>query len=159
MSQRAFFSALMSQRAFFSQVQPPLQFLHCCQPTSEFFVIKSTSDIVLLQIGRVLISDDKSAFWHCTRSMSYTNVARIRLFVVSDTLVGFPSHHLKHVDSPRWWGKSYHGQHIRQHSMLRNVEGIVCCFFSRLTLAVSSQFLKIFRMWFLVQFYHPSISL
>jgi hypothetical protein len=34
-----------------SQLHPPLQLLHCCQSTSEFLVIKSTSDIVLLQIG------------------------------------------------------------------------------------------------------------
>ncbi len=54
-------------------------------------MIKSTSDIMLLRIGRVLISDDKSAFWHCPHSMSNTNVARIRLFGVSDTLAGFPS--------------------------------------------------------------------
>jgi hypothetical protein len=85
-----------------SQRHPPLQLLHWCQSTSEFFVIKSTSDIVLLQIGRVLISDDKSAFWHCTHSMSNTNVVRIRLFGVSDALAGFPSHHLKQTESPHW---------------------------------------------------------
>jgi hypothetical protein len=63
-------------------------------------VIKSTSNIVVIQIGRVLISDDKSAFCHCVHSMTNTNVARIRLFGVSDALSGFPSYHLKHVESP-----------------------------------------------------------
>jgi hypothetical protein len=63
-------------------------------------VIKSTSDIVVLQIVRVLISDDKTAFWNCVRRMSNTNVSRIRLFGVSDALAGFPSYHLKHVESP-----------------------------------------------------------
>ena len=33
-------------------------------------MIRSTSDIVLLQDGRVLISDDNSVFCHCTRNMS-----------------------------------------------------------------------------------------
>ena len=83
-----------------SQLRPPLQLLHFCQSTSEFFVIKSTSDIVLLQIGRVLISDDKSAFGHCAQRMSNTNVARLLLFGASDALAGFPSHHLKHAESP-----------------------------------------------------------
>ncbi len=138
-----------------SQLQPPLHLQHCCQSTFEFCVIKSTSDIVLLQIGRVLISDDKSAFWHCVHRMSNTNVARIRLFGTSDALGGFPSHHLKHDESPYWWGKTYHGH----HSMLRSVNEIVCCCFLLLTLEVSNQFLQIFRMWFLERFYHGNISL
>ncbi len=88
----------------------PLQLMHCWQSTSKFFVIKSTSDIVVLQIGRALISDYKSVFWYCVRSMSNTNVARIRLIGASDARAGFPSYHLKHAESPHWWGKDYHGQ-------------------------------------------------
>jgi hypothetical protein len=109
------------------------------------------------QFHRVLISDDKSTFWHCTRHMSNTNVARFLVFGVSDTLAGFPSHHLKHAESPHCWGKSCHGQ----YSMLRSVNEIVCCFIFRLTLTVSSQFLKIFLMLFLERFlpwYHIPVD-
>jgi hypothetical protein len=60
--------------------------------------------------------------WHCARSMSNTNIARIRLFGASDALAGFPSHHLEHAKGPHRRGKAYHGQ----HSMLRSVSGIVC---------------------------------
>jgi hypothetical protein len=88
-----------------SQLVLPLQLLHCCQSICEFFMITSTSDIVLLQVGRVLISDDKSAFCHCARSMSNTNLTRIRLFGASDALVGFPRHHLEHAKSSHCRGK------------------------------------------------------
>ena len=82
-----------------SQMHPPVQMLRCCQSTSEFCVIKSTSDIMLLQIGCVLISDDKSAFWHSARLMSNTYVARLRLFGVLDTLPVYPTHRTRQ-DSP-----------------------------------------------------------
>ncbi len=138
-----------------SQLLLPLQLLHCCQSICEFCVIMSTSDIVLLQIGRVLISDDKSACWHCVRSMSNSNITRILLFGVSDVLSGFPSHHLEHAKSPHYRGKSYHGQ----YSMFRSASGIVFCLLFSLTHAVSSQFLNIFRMRILERFDHGSISL
>ncbi len=93
------------------------------------------------------IQDHFVQFWHSTHHMSNTNVSRICLL--------FPSHHLKHTESPHRWGKSYHGQ----QSILRSVNEIVCCFFFHLTLTVSNQFLKIFHMWFLERFYHCIISL
>jgi hypothetical protein len=82
----------------------PLQLLHSCQSIYEFFMISSSSDMVLLQVGRVLITDDKSVFWHCALNMSNTNLARIRLFGVSDALTRFPSHHLEHDKSPHCRG-------------------------------------------------------
>ncbi len=66
-------------------------------------------------------------FWHSVHRMSNTNVARIRLVGVLDTLSGFPSHNLKHDESPHWWGKTFHGKHC----ILRSVNKIVCWFFFR----------------------------
>ena len=126
-----------------SQLVLPLQLLHCWQSICEFFMIRSASDIVLLQVGRVLISDDKSAIWHFTHNMSNTNLARIRLFGTSDALAGFPNHHLEHVKSPHCRGKSYHGQ----YSMFRSARVIVFCLYtlsmsSLLTLAVNIVFAR-----------------
>jgi hypothetical protein len=126
-----------------SQLVLPLQLLHCCQSICEFFMISSASDIVLLQVGRVLISDDKSAFWHCARSMSNTNLSRIRLFGASDALAAFPSHHLEHAKSPHCRGKSYHGQ----YSMLRSANGIVFCVLFSLTQAVSLRWSQMRWVW------------
>ncbi len=136
------------------QLLLPLQLLHSWQSICEFFVIRSTSDIVLFQIGRVLISDDKSTCWHCARSMSNSNISRILLFGAMDALAGFPRHHLEHDKSPHYRGKSCHGQ----YSMLRSAGGIVFCLLFSLTHAVSSQFLNIFRMRFLERFDHGIID-
>ena len=87
--QATWLTNLMSQLDFFSSVkagatherenecshwvccrsQPvlPVGMLHCCQSICEFFVISSSSDVVILEVGRhsVLISGDKSASRHC----------------------------------------------------------------------------------------------
>jgi hypothetical protein len=78
-----------------SQPHLPLQILYSCQSICDFFVIWSTSDVVLLPIGRVQISDNESA-----PGTMHAAVARLHLFRVLGALAGFPTHHLKHANSP-----------------------------------------------------------
>jgi hypothetical protein len=59
-------------------------------------------DIVILEIGRVLISGDKFTSRHLAFCMSNANIASRALFVSFLALTGIPGHHLKHVNSPPW---------------------------------------------------------
>ncbi len=63
-------------------------------------MIWSTSDVVVLQIGRVLISGDESTSRYCSYCMSNTNVSSLHRFRVLGALAGFPTHHLTLADSP-----------------------------------------------------------
>ncbi len=54
----------------------PVHMLYCFQSIYEFFVISSSCDIDELQIGRVLISGDKSSSRHCACNMPNVTLAR-----------------------------------------------------------------------------------
>ena len=70
---------LMSKRDFFPDVQP---------------------GATNFEIGRVLISGDKSTSRHCVWCIPNTNITIRVLFGSFHVLTGIPGHHLKHDDSP-----------------------------------------------------------
>ena len=111
----------------------------------------SNSDIVLLQIERVLISEDKSTSRHCAFCMSNVDLARLHLFRALGALAGVPTHHLKHadsevrpvVDNTVCW-ECYHWRYCVPFVSV-----------SRRRSAVSLT--RSFLMRFLERFYHPCI--
>jgi hypothetical protein len=131
----------------------PVHMLYCFQSICEFFVISSSCDIEQLQIGRVLISGDKSLSRHCAYNIPNVTLTRYYVFGWFDVLTGLPAHHLKHADSEV--RPVVDNTVCWERYRWRYCVSIVSVSHRRSAVSLTRSFL----MWFLESFYHTSISL